>query len=218
MDIINEVLKELKLEELLGTDLKKSIVIKSMKAKEEILDIEYSEKGAIYLYRGLICSNTHSIEGKDAYRYYEKGHLIGMTESMSEGEISKMYGTDLKIIEDSILVFLPLRKVFSEDIEGKERVYQKLFNLCAWEKGIDTDYLLGKIVYSDEEFFLKALEHMHTFDMTTLELAKALNMGVRNLQRHIKNYIEMGILEKNKNIISIKDMEKFKAYKEKMLK
>ena len=82
------------------------------------------------------------------------------------------------------------------------------------EKSHESSHYLGKALYSDEEFIIKALEHLKTIKTSnTKELSQGLNMNLRNLQRLLKKLEKMDIITKNKGIVSIKDFEKFNEYK-----
>jgi len=82
------------------------------------------------------------------------------------------------------------------------------------EKTIESSHYLGKALYSDEEFIIKAFEQLKTIKTSnTKKLAKGLNMNLRNLQRILKKLEKMGLITKNGGIVSIKDFEKFNEYK-----
>lgn len=220
MNIKREVLVKLGLEMLIDSQFEELITIRELKTMEEIIDIKYYEQGALYLYSGFIQANIYSSEGREIHRYFEEGSLIGVSESLSElsGEEGHPYGIDFKVIADSIIVHLPFKEILDGDFEDSREIYRKLFDLIAREKVSDTNCIVGRMVYSDEEFLLKALEYKHFFDIPTPELARALNMGLRNLQRYLKNYSDLGIIEKERGRVAIKDMKKFNEYMEKILK
>ncbi len=220
MNIKREVLKDLGLEELIGSCFEELITIRELKAMEEIIDIKYYQQGALYLYSGFIKSNIYSSEGREIHRYFEEGSLIGISESLSDisSEEGHPYGIDFKVIADSVIVCLPFKEILNGDFKDSREIYRKLFDLIAREKISDTNSIVGRMIYSDEEFLLKALEYKGSFDIPTPELAKALNMGLRNLQRYLKNYSELGIIEKGSGRIAIKDIKMFNEYMEKILK
>ncbi len=220
MNIKREVLKVIGLEELIDSKFEELMTIRELKAMEEIIDIRYYEKGALYLYSGFIQANIYSSEGREIHRYFEEGSLVGVSESLSSisDKEGHPYGIDFKVIADSVIVYLPFKEILVGDFKDSREIYRKLFDLIAREKVSDTDCIVGRMVYSDEEFLLKALEYKGSFDIPTPELAKALNMGLRNLQRYFKMYVDLGILKKERGRVAIKDMKKFNEYKEKILK
>lgn len=216
MDIKKEILTKLGLEMLIGSDFEELVKIEELKKNEELTDIDHRESGAIYLHTGLILSTIYSPEGKEVYKYYEEGAIIGTSESLSEIS-NKRYGIDFEGAVDSVIVYLPFKELFNENLDISGEICKQLFNLIAIEKSERTDYIIGRMAYSDEEFLLKALEQRNFFDVTTIELAKALNIKLRNLQRYFKIYADLGIIEKERGRVAIKDMEKFKRYKAKVL-
>lgn len=218
MNLKKKILVDLELEDLIDSNFEKLIKIKKLTVNDEILDIKYREQGALYLYSGVIATNIFTAEGREAYRYFEEGSFIGISESLSDIIEKQTYGIDFKVVKEATVAYLPLKNIFNEVLENKEKLYRRFFNLIAEEKLLDHNYIMGRIAYSDEEFFLKALESKHSFNIPTPELAKALNMGVRNLQRYIKIYSKLGIIEKTNGRITIKDMKKFNEYMESVLK
>ena len=217
MNIKREVLTKLGLEMLIGTDFEEMIKIEEYKKKEVLPDINHRECGAVYLYTGWILSTIYSSEGNEVYRYYEEGAVIGTSESLSE-IANKHYGIDFEAAADSTIVYLPFKELFNKKIEASEKIYRQLFNIIAIEKSEDTGLIIGRLAYSDEEFLLKALENRKFFDVTSIELAKALNIKLRNLQRYFKMYVDLGIIEKERGRVAIKDIKKFNEYKMKILK
>lgn len=217
MDIKKEILRDLGLDCLIDSPFEEAMTVKEMKSMEEIVDINYYERGALYMYSGFLHCNIYSSEGKEIHKYLEKGSLTGVSESLVHvpEEEDHPYSLDYKAITDSVIVFLPFKDIIDGDYP--KETWRKLFELIAKVRISDTNLIISRMVYSDEEFLLKALEHEGTFKLSTTELAKALNMGLRNLQRYLKNYSQLGIIEKGRKRITVKDMDKLKKYMDEIL-
>ena len=112
-----------------------------------------------------------------------------------------------------------LGKILEMELENKEEVLKKIILITAEEKLRESSYFMGRMVYSDEEFILKALDKINTIEASsTKELSRALNMNLRNLQRLLNKLEDMDIITREGGRVSIKDFDKFYEYKEKIEK
>lgn len=215
----SEVLHELGLDMLIGTPFEEAMSVVSLPAGEELTSIEDKDTGAIYIYRGRVQSTAYSKEGREFYRYFDEGDIFKVTESISDttdNVMIKNYGFDIHMMEDTTIVYLPFRLIFEMEIDGRIEALKKIIDMAAIEKALLISYCLGRLVYSDEEFILKAFENKIGFNAGTPLLAKGMNMNIRSLQRYLKKFEEMGMISRDGDRITIIDMEMFNNYKKKI--
>lgn len=219
-----ETLSKLELEELIGTSFEDLMEVKEAQAGEMIVEEEKGKLKACFVFKGSIRIVTYTTEGKGVYTYRKAGDILKVAQSFSD-KIKKNlhtdaeYGIDMYAREDSIIVYLPLDKIMEIRVENKEKLLKKLLLMTAEENIRETSYFMGRMVYSDEEFILKALEKVKTIDaLTTRELSRALNMNLRNLQRLLNKLEDIDIITREGGRISIKNLDKFYDYKMKIEK
>jgi len=219
-----ETLSKLELEELIGTSFEDLMEIKEAQAGEIVVEDEKDKLKACFIFKGSLQIVTYTIEGKGVYTYRRSGDIFRVAQCFSD-KIKKNihtdveYGVDMYARESSIIVYLPLGKIMEMELENKEELLKKLLLITAEEKIRESNYFLGRMVYSDEEFILKALEKIKTIEAsTTKELSRALNMNLRNLQRLLNKLEDMDIITREGGRISIKDLDKFYEYKMKIEK
>lgn len=215
--IKSDILSKLNLTELIGTEFENFITIKKFTEGDVLLDILHSKLGACYIVKGEIELISYTIDGKEFYRYFSPGDIIGIGECFideNKNEFEKKFGIEIHILENSEIACLPFFELINLKIENKAEVLRKLIIMSVKEKEKESSHYLGKILHSDEEFIIKALEHLKTIKTSnTKKLAKGLNMNLRNLQRLLKKLKKMDIITKNRGIVSIKDLKKFNEYK-----
>ena len=218
--VISKILSKLNLEELIGTEFENLINVKKIKEGEIIIDIPYNKLGAFYVLKGTLELVSYSKGGKEFYRYLTPGDIIGVGECFFEknkNELEKKFGTEIHILENSEVAYLPFFKLISLKIENKDKILRKLIVMTVEEKEKESNHYLGKILHSDEEFIIKVLDQLKTVKTpSTKYLAKGLNMNIRNLQRILKKLEKMDIIKKDKGVISIKNLNKFDSYNKKL--
>lgn len=219
-----ETLSKLNLEELINTPFEGLMKVREVPAGEMVVESDGDKLKACFIYKGSVQVVTYTIEGKGVYTYRGAGDIFRVAQSFSD-KIKKNihtdseYGTDIYPREDSVIVYLPLGKIMEMELENKEEVFKKIILITAEEKLRESSYFMGRMVYSDEEFILKALDKIKTIEAsTTKELSKALNMNLRNLQRLLNKLEDMDIITRVGGRVSIKDLDKFYEYKEKIEK
>lgn len=215
-----ETLFKLNLEELIGTSFEDLMEVRKISAGETIVEGIDDKLKACFIFKGSVQMVTYTVDGKEFYRYLFPGDVLGVAECFSDKinkDFDAGYGMDMRIREDSILVYLPLGRVMDMEIEGKESILKKLLLMTVEEKIKESSHFLGKAVYSDEEFIIKALERVGTIKaINTRELARGLNMNLRNLQRLLKKLEKLEIITREGGKISIKNFEKFDEYRKKI--
>jgi len=215
--IKEETLSKLNLEELIGTTFEEMMEVRKISAGEVIVEKACDKLKACFISQGSIQMVTYTIDGKEFYRYLFPGDIFGVTNCFIgkiKKDLSPDYGTDIRIREDSVLVYLPLGKIMDMEVEGKEEVLKKLLLMTVEEKVKESSHFLGKAVYSDEEFIIKALERIGIIKaVNTRELAMGLNMNLRNLQRLLNKLEKLEIIAREGGKISIKDFKKFDEYR-----
>lgn len=218
--VISKILSKLNLEELIGTEFENLINVKKIKEGEIIIDIPYNKLGAFYVLKGTLELVSYSKGGKEFYRYLTPGDMIGVGECFFEknkNELEKKFGTEIHILENSEVAYLPFFKLISLKIENKDKILRKLIVMTVEEKEKESNHYLGKILHSDEEFIIKVLDQLKMVKTpSTKYLAKGLNMNIRNLQRILKKLEKMDIIKKDKGVISIKNLNKFDSYNKKL--
>ncbi|UUV18364.1 hypothetical protein NRK67_13875 [Fusobacteria bacterium ZRK30] len=215
--ITSDILSKLNLTELIDTKFEDFITIKKFTEGDVLLDILHNKLGACYIVKGQVELISYTIDGKEFYRYFFPGDIIGIGECFidkNKNELETKFGMDMHILENSEIAYLPFFELISLKIEKKDEILRKLIVMTTKEKYRESSHYLGKALYSDEEFIVKALEHLKTIKTSnTKKLAKGLNMNLRNLQRLLKKLEKMDIVTKNRGIVSIKDFKKFNEYK-----
>lgn len=215
--IKSDILSKLNLIELIETKFEDFITIKNFTEGDIILDILHNKLGACYIVEGVVELISYTIDGKEFYRYFFPGDIIGIGECFideNKDHFKKNEGLDIQIKEKTTLAFLPFSKIMNLDAKNKSEILRKIIVMSIKEKFSESSHYLGKALYSDEEFIVKALDHLKTIKTSnTKKLAKGLNMNLRNLQRLLKKLEKMDIITKNRGIVSIKDFEKFNEYK-----
>jgi len=214
----SEVLHELGLDLLIGTPFQEAMSVVSLTAGEELTSVEDKDTGAIYIYKGRIQATAYTRDGREFYRYFDEGGIFKVAESISDTTNNKLvqnYGTDLHMMEDTTIVYLPFKLIFGMEIDDRIEALKKIIDMAAREKANLVSYCLGRLVYSDEEFILKAFESKTGFNAGTPLLAKGMNMNIRSLQRYLKKFEEMGMISRDGDRIEIRDMEMFNNYKKK---
>ncbi|GLI56564.1 hypothetical protein PM10SUCC1_20780 [Propionigenium maris DSM 9537] len=219
-----ETLSKLNLEELINTPFEDLMEVREVPAGEMVVESDGDKVKACFIYKGSVQVVTYTIEGKGVYTYRGTGDIFRVAQSFAD-KIKKNihtdseYGTDIYPREDSVIVYLPLGKIMEMELENKEEVLKKIILITAEEKLRESSYFMGRLVYSDEEFILKALDKIKTIEAsTTKELSRALNMNLRNLQRLLNKLEDMDIITREGGRVSIKDLDKFYEYKEKIEK
>lgn len=219
-----ETLSKLNLEELIATPFEDLMKVREVPAGEMVVESAEDKVKACFISKGSVQIVTHTIEGKEVYTYRGAGDIFRAAHSFSD-KIKKNihtdveYGTDIYPREDSVIVYLPLGQILEMEIENKEELLKKIILITAEEKLRESSYFMGRMVYSDEEFILKALEKIKTIEAsTTKELSRALNMNLRNLQRLLNKLEDMDIITREGGRVSIKDLDKFDEYKGKIEK
>ena len=125
---------------------------------------------------------------------------------------------DVEAKEDSIVLSLPFEKV--EDMELEERlkgqILKKVSLMGMREHFEHSKYLIFRNVYSNEEFVIKYLEEYENDRIKdTKDLAEVLNISLRSLQRVLKKFYQMGLIENTEGHIRLKDREGLEKYKRK---
>jgi len=215
----SEVLNKLGLDLLIGTPFQEAMSVVSLTAGEELTSVEDKDTGAVYIYSGRVQSTAYTRDGREFYRYFDEGDIFKVTESISDISGNRMiqnYGMDLYMMEETTIVYLPFRLIFEMEIDDRIEALKKIIDMAAREKAYLVSYCLGRLVYSDEEFILKAFESKIGFNAGTPLLAKGMNMNIRSLQRYLKKYEEMGMISRDGDRIEIRDMEMFNNYKKKI--
>ncbi len=217
-----ETLSKLNLEELIETPFEDLMEVREVPAGEMVVESAEDKVKACFVYKGSVQIVTHTIEGKGLYTYRGKGNIFRVAHSFSDKIKKKIhtdteYGMDIYPREDSVIVYLPLGEIIEMEIENKEELLKKIILITAEEKLKESSYFMGRMVYSDEEFILKALDKMNTIEASsTKELSRALNMNLRNLQRLLNKLEDMDIITRKGGRVSIKDLAKFYEYKKKI--
>lgn len=218
--IRSEILSKLNLTELIGTEFEDFIKIKKIIEGEVIVDIPYNRLGALYILKGTLELVSYTKDGKEFYSYLTPGDIIGVGECFfekDEDEFGKKFGMEIHILENSEVAYLPFFKLINLKIENKDEILRKIIVMSVREKENKSNHYLGKILHSDEEFIIKVLDQLKTVKTpSTRYLAKGLNINIRNLQRILKKLEKMGIITKDKGVISIKDLKKFHKYNEEL--
>lgn len=219
--IKSDILSKLNLTELIETKFEDFITIKNLTEGDVVVDILHHKLGACYILKGKVELISYTIDGKEFYRYFSPGDIIGIGECFideNKNEFDKKFGMDMHILENSEIAYLPFFKLTTLKIENKNEILRKLIVMSIKEKSRESSHYLGKALYSDEEFIVKALEHLKTIKTSnTKKLAKGLNMNLRNLQRLLKKLEKMDIITKDKGVISIKNFKKFNKYKKNVI-
>lgn len=216
-----ETLSRLGLNGLIGTPFEDVMVVRKVFKGDVVVEKLRDKSKAFYIYKGSLQVITYTEEGKSVYIYRKEGEVIRSAQSLlgdMRGNIYGDYGVEICPREDSIIVYLPLEKIVEMNIDKKDEILKRLLLIVTEEKIRESSYLIGRIVYSDEELILKALDKAKIIESSnTRELSKALNMNLRNLQRILNKLQDIGIVDRVRGRISIKDEEKFYKYKKKVI-
>lgn len=212
----SEILHELGLDKLIGTNFEIFMNVIKMKKGDTIYYSQDKEMTAIYVLEGKVQYVVYSPEGGEFYIDYFPGDLAGIGATLTHGIENKMnrsFEADLVGREDSIIVTLPFEKMFDMKFEGKEEILKKLIFLFAEEHFQVSEYFFHKSLYSEESFFIKILEKHKVINKTTRELSEMLNINLRTLQRIIKNLQKAEVIVKEHKKISIGEKNKVDKYK-----
>lgn len=217
----SEVLRELELEELIGTPFEDIIKFRDIKKGDsKFFSVEESIP-TFYLLEGSIQFVIYRPEGGEFYIDLSPGDLSGINTNLSsilEHKFQRSFEGELVAKTDSLVAELPLEKLLSLDIENKEKLLTKILKLSVREGLERSRYLFFKSIYSDEEFLIKALENNKLLNLTTKEISELLNINLRTLQRLLKNLVTKEIIEKNKKSFRLIDQDKLEDYKSKFEK
>lgn len=212
----SEILHELGLDKLIGTNFETFMNVINMKKGDTIYYSQDKEISAIYVLEGKVQYVVYSPEGGEFYIDYFPGDLAGIGATLSyqiKNKMKRSFEADLVGKEDSIIVTLPFEKMFDMKFEGKEETLKKLIFLFAEEHFQVSEYFFHKSLYSEESFFIKIMEKHKIINKTTRELSEMLNINLRTLQRIIKNLQKAGVIVKENKRISIGEKDNVDKYK-----
>lgn len=216
-----EILRNLELEELIGTEFEDIMEIVKLRKGENIYCDRADKLFAQYLLEGRVQYIIYTPEGGEFYINIFPGEIRGINRCFFrsiEEEAKANFEADLLAKEDSVIAKLPLGRIFDMEFPQKEKLLQKIIEMIVRENFKHSRYLFFKNIYSDEEFLIKVLEMYDEVKVTTKELAELLNINLRTLQRLIKNLDDAGIISRENKMISIIDQEKLEEYKRKFEK
>lgn len=217
----SEVLTALGFDMLVGTFFEDTMTIVDYNNGDEIMNFEEMELGAGYILSGVIKGERYTVEGRQFFRYFEEGDTLGIGECILDLPGRKKFdshGINLKAKGRVTMVYLPFKLLIDEEYPQKAAALTRLTTIIAENKTRILNYCIGKAMYNDEEFILKAFERRRCFNAPTKDLAKALNMNVRNLQRYLKKFEELGLIKREGIKLYISDDDRFKEYMEKLIK
>lgn len=217
----SDVLREMQLEELIGTAIEDEVTIKRYK-KGDIIFYDYGKDiPCEYLIEGQLQYTIYSPEGGEFYAELFPGNLAGINGNLSNNrrlKFKRSFEAEKVVVKDSLIAEIPLHRVFDMTFEGKEKVLEKIIMLTVEESMKRSKYFLYKTVCSDEEFFLKSLEIGKINNLTTKEVSRILNINLRTMQRIIKVLTDKEIIRKENKGFVIADKERLDDYKVKFEK
>lgn len=212
----SEILYILGLGKLIDTNFENFMDIIKIKKGDIIYYSQDKKMSAIYVLEGKVQYIVYSPEGGEFYIDYFSGDLAGIGASLSyqlKNKMKRSFEADLIGKEDSIIITLPLEKIFDMEFKGKEEILKKLIFLFAEEHFQVSEYFFHKSLYSEENFFIKIVEKHRVINKGTKELSEMLNINLRTLQRIIKNLQKAGVIIKEDKKISIGEKGNVERYK-----
>jgi len=217
----SDILREIQLEELIGTTIEDGMTIKKYKKGDVVFYDFDKDIPCEYIVEGQLQYTIYSPEGGEFYAELFPGNLGGIIGNISNNKkikFKRVFEAEKVAVKDTIMAEIPLHWVFDMTFEGKERVLEKIIMLTVEESMKRSKYFLYKTVCSDEEFFLKCLEIGKVKDLTTKEVSRILNINLRTMQRIIKVLTDKGVIAKEGKGFVVADEEKLDDYKVKFEK
>ncbi|MEI6856183.1 hypothetical protein [Psychrilyobacter sp.] len=114
--IKSNILSKLNLTELIETKFEDSITIKNFTEGDIVVDILHNELGACYILKGQVELISYTIDGKEFYRYFSSGNIIGIGECFidkNKNECEKKFGMDMHVLENTEIAYLPFFELMS---------------------------------------------------------------------------------------------------------
>lgn len=214
----SEILKDLRLDELIGTPFEDMMEIVSYKAGDMIFYGLDKYVTAQYVVEGNLQYIIYTPDGGEFYSELFPGEIAGVNIAIANADeetLTRQFEADVVVKEDTTVVKLPFEKLLKNDFPGKSEVLVKLMIMAASENMRRSKYFIYKVVNSDEEFFLKALESNRLKKSNTREIAQLLNINLRTLQRIIKNLVDKKVIVREKGSLRIASEEALERYKKK---
>ncbi len=208
-----KVLSDLKLKELIGTDFEEKVQIKYLK-KENI--ICRGQARGVYVISGSIQYITYTPSGEEFYSTFYKGDLIDVNYSLLDREsvMESLCEVDIMAKEDSVVAYIPFGYLKEIRLDKKEKVIAKIMSLGVDEYFRKSRYLILKNTYSDEDFFVEHLEDPRVKKLKgTRDFSEFLNIKLRSIQRYLKKFQKLNIIEWYGRQLRVKDIEKLEEYR-----
>jgi len=160
-----DILNEIDLEELIGTEFEKMMVIKKFK---EATSVCFKKNGKFDTYFIVEGKTRHIINTPEGGRYnrdFSKGDIPGLNFSISNKKFLegfRIFDIDTIFTEGTTIVYLPFEKIIDLELKNKEVILEKIIMLGMEDHFKEFNYLLSKTIYSDQDFFIKYLEKKKT--------------------------------------------------------
>ncbi len=209
--IREEVIKNIGLEEIIGTPLMESVYILKGNTMEDGKLHRYIEGRAWYILRGKVKIISYFEDGRDFFWELEEGEWFGIENAVLKSEVY----SDIDSYSEAVVLEVPLGEIIESEKTSK-KLLKKIIQIMSLSAKHREEKGALRIGYNDELYFLKYLEK-HNFGISynsIKDLSEVLNINRRTFQRILKRLSCKGILQKTKNRIMVDNMEAFTRYLE----
>lgn len=209
LDNLRKILKELELEKLLNSEFLSEITLKKFK-EDTMIDLYGKKLGSVwYIAEGSIEGIQYYGKTGIAKFFIDEKCWFGFEEAILDEKL----GFDIVPLKGCILLEIPLKKIL-ESPTVKIKTYKIFMKHMATSIKQFADYIINKIGYSDEGFFLKYLEK-NNYKITyksQKDLADTLLINSRTFQRILKVLDKEKIINIRRGTLVVVEIERFYSY------
>ncbi len=211
MERLEKILKELKIQDLLKEEFVDEIILKEFKVDTHMELYGKKQEKVWYIVMGSVEGTEYYSDVKSAQFLVGKDNWFGFEEVILDQKM--IY--DMKIKKGTLLLELPLRKIM-ESKSVNPQILLSFMRHMARNINHLRGYIINKVGYSDEGFFLKYLEenNLKITYKNQVDLAEVLLINSRTLQRIIKSLEKEGIILIKRKAIEVVEKNRFYRYLE----
>lgn len=211
MFTMEEALKNLGLEEIIGTPLMEGVRIIEVEAGYEGNLYGYIKGSAWCILKGKVKVTSYFEDGSDFFWELEEGEWFGMKSAILKTQVKY----DVEAYSDVSVLEIPLRELL-ERKDASRKMLRRIIEIMALKAESREEKAAMRIGYGSERYFLKYLER-NDFDISynnLRELSDILNINNRTFQRILKKLEERKVICKTRGRIEIKSIDAYNSYLE----
>ncbi len=213
--MVKEILRDMELEELIGTEFENLVNINHYKSGEYYFVSEKDSFELPYLVKGKLRLTVNSSDGIEYFYLLDDGEFQGINFSLCDfSKLIKDRKLDLEVyaLKDSIVATLPLKKIFEIDLAEKDKLLKKLLiKISTINANMYKEYIYY-LKKTDEEIFLNFLKNNSEKTFTSYEVSLKLNIILRTIQRIVKILKGREILRSEKKKFFVLNKLKLKNF------